>query len=127
MAANLVKTAQRLRRNHTDAERLLWRHLRNRQIEGVKFRRQQLIGRFIVDFVSFEKRMVIEVDGGQHSIEKDKDVERDLWLGQQGFKVLRFWNNEVLQNPDGVFEVIREHCLDHPHPSPPPSRGRGSS
>lgn len=78
-------------------------------MEGVKFRRQQPIGKYVVDFVSFEKRVVIEVDGGQHSEEVDK--ERDQWLNNEGFKVLRFWNNEVLKNTEGVFEVIRDRCL----------------
>jgi len=78
-------------------------------MDGVKFRRQQPIGKYIVDFVSFEKRIVIEVDGGQHSEEVDK--ERDQWLNNEGFKVLRFWNNEVLKNTEGVFEVIRDRCL----------------
>jgi very-short-patch-repair endonuclease len=73
-------------------------------MEGVKFRRQQPIGRFIVDFLSFEKKVIIEVDGGQYSEEVDKD--RDRWLNSQGFKILRFWNNEVLQNTEGVLEAI---------------------
>jgi very-short-patch-repair endonuclease len=77
-------------------------------MEGVKFRRQQPIGRFIVDFVSFEKKVIIEVDGGQHSEKVDKD--RDQWLNSQGFKILRFWNNEVLQNTEGVFEAIMHNC-----------------
>jgi len=104
----ITKLARNLRKSHTDAELLLWKYLRTRQTEGVKFRRQQPIGRFIVDFVSFEKKIIIEVDGGQHSEELDK--ERNQWLSDQGFKVLRFWNNEVLKNAEGVFEVIRNNC-----------------
>jgi len=80
-------------------------------MDGVKFRRQQPIGKYIVDFVSFEKRIVIELDGGQHSAEQERDRERDNWLSKQGFKVLRFWDNEVLQNLEGVLEVIRDRCL----------------
>ncbi len=91
-------------------------------MEGVKFRRQQPIGKYVVDFVSFEKRVVIEVDGGQHSEEVDK--ERDQWLNNEGFKVLRFWNNEVLKNTEGVFEVIRNTCSSTPSPDPS-HQGRG--
>ena len=80
-------------------------------MDGVKFRRQQPIGKYIVDFVSFEKRIVIELDGGQHSAEQERDRERDNWLSKQGFKVLRFWDNEVLNNIEGVLEVIRDRCL----------------
>jgi very-short-patch-repair endonuclease len=107
MEANITKLAKKLRRGQTDAESLLWKHLRTKQMEGVKFRRQEPIGRFIVDFVSFEKKVIVEVDGGQHSEEADK--EREQWLRSQGFKVLRFWNNEVLENTEGVLEVIRNN------------------
>ncbi len=111
----ITGTAKNLRKNLTDTERLLWKHLRARQLEGIKFRRQEPIGKFIVDFVSLEKQIVIEVDGGQHSVNEQKDRERDKWLRNEGFKVLRFWNNEVLENIDGVLEVIRKNCLS---PSP---------
>ncbi len=114
--------AKTLRKNNTEVERLLWGHLKTRQLEGIKFRRQQPIGRYIVDFVSFEKKIVIEIDGGQHSVGKNRDEERDNWLGAQGFKVLRFWNNEILENIEGVLEVIRDHCLFHPPLNPLPSR-----
>jgi len=116
---NIAKT---LRKRLTDAESLLWRHLRAKQLEGLKFRRQQPIGNYIVDFVCFEKGVVIEVDGGQHTIEKEKDNERDKWFEGQRFKVLRFWNNEVLMNIEGVLEAIRENCLSHP-PLTPPIKG----
>ena len=86
-----------------------------------KFRRQEPIGNYIVDFVCQEKRIVIEVDGGQHSTEHRRDNERDKWLKMQGYKVLRFWNNEVLTNTEGVLEVIRD-CLSHP-PLTPPLKG----
>jgi very-short-patch-repair endonuclease len=88
----------------------------------MKFRRQQLIGRYLVDFVCFEKRVIIEADGGQHSVETEKDKTRDEWFQSQGFKVLRFWNHEVLTNRQGVLEVIRTHCLSHP-PLTPPIKG----
>ncbi len=124
MSDKIIRIAKNLRKKSTDAERLLWRYLRAKQSEGVKFRRQQPIGNYVVDFVCFENRIVIEVDGGQHQIEKDKDMKRDKWLKEQGFVVLRFWNNEVLKNIEGVMEVIRVNCLCHPPPTPS-RRGRG--
>ena len=69
------------------------------------------MGNYVVDFVCFEKRMIIEVDGSQHQIERDKDNKRDRWFKEQGFRILRFWNNEVINNTDGVLTVIRENCL----------------
>ncbi|MEI6260317.1 MAG: DUF559 domain-containing protein [Deltaproteobacteria bacterium] len=103
--------AKELRNYSTDTERLLWRHLRNSQLEGVKFRRQQPIETYIVDFVSFEKRIVIELDGGQHAKNLEYDEQRNACLRANGFIVLRFWNNNVIQNTEGVLEVIRGHCL----------------
>jgi len=91
-------------------------------MQGLKFRRQQPIDNYIVDFVCFENRIIIEVDGGQHAAENNKDIERDTYLQRNGFKVLRFWNNEVLRNIDGVLEVIRENCLSPPPLNPLPSR-----
>ncbi len=111
MTAKLTKYAKRLRRNSTRAEALLWSRIRGRQIEGIKFRRQQPIENFIVDFISFEKRIVVELDGGQHTIDKDKDSERDRLLTENGFTVFRFWDNQVFENPDGVLEVIRKKCM----------------
>jgi very-short-patch-repair endonuclease len=109
--ADIIALGKALRNRPTDAEQLLWKHLRLKQMEGLKFRRQQPIDNYIVDFVCLEKRIVIEVDGGQHATQKDDDVVRDKYLRQQGFHVLRFWNNEVLQNINGVLEIIRESCL----------------
>jgi very-short-patch-repair endonuclease len=80
--------------------------LRAKQLEGLKFRRQEPIGKYIADFACHEKRIVIEVDGGQHSTNKKRDRERDNWFKEQGYKVLRFWNNEVLTNIAGVLEVL---------------------
>ena len=77
-------------------------------MEGVKFRRQQPFGKYIVDFISFSKKLVIEVDGGQHALQKEKDEVREQYIKGEGFRVLRFWNNEVLQNIEGVIEVIRQ-------------------
>jgi very-short-patch-repair endonuclease len=119
----LNNIAKNLRNRPTEAEKLLWRHLRAKQLEGLKFRRQQPIDNYVVDFVCFEKRIVIEIDGGQHAIQRDKDIVRDKYLIENEFKILRFWNNEVLQNIEGVLEVIRENCLCHPPLSPLPSKG----
>jgi len=112
MTPNLTKLAKDLRKNATQAETLLWSSLRARQIEGVKFRRQQPLEDFIVDFISFEKRIVIELDGGQHAEDRDKDEERDTCLKNNGFTVLRFWNSEVFENFEGVLETIRRKCID---------------
>lgn len=106
--------AKNLRKRSTDAEKLLWRHLRAKQLEGLKFRRQEPIDNYIADFVCFENRIVIELDGGQHAIEKERDIERDNYLKKHDFIVLRFWNNDVLTNIGGVLEVIRDNCLNHP-------------
>jgi len=124
---SLQDFARELRNSSTDVERLLWRHLRNRQIEGVKFRRQQPIETYIVDFISFEKKVVVELDGGQHSENRDYDTQRDNCLRANGYAVLRFWNNEILENIDGVLEVIRQRCLQaaSPTPQPPPVKGGG--
>ena len=122
MINRLVNTAKTLRKSQTDAEKLLWKllwkHLRAKQMEGFKFRRQQPLRNYVIDFICLEQSLVIEVDGGQHADNK-KDEERDAWLKSEGFKVLRFWNNEVLTNLKGVLEVIRESCLNHPPLTPP--------
>ena len=111
MTSNLIKNARKLRKNSTRAESLLWSKLRARQIEGIKFRRQQTIRNFIVDFVSFEKRIIIELDGGQHAQAKKKDSKRDKLLTENGFTVLRFWNNDIFKNLEGVLEVVRKKCV----------------
>ena len=110
MSNNLTLLAKDLRKNSTEAEKLVWKHLRAKQFNDLKFRRQQPIGRYIVDFVCFSKRIVIELDGGHHLVEKDKDNERDRWLESQGFRVLRFWNNEVFKNIEGVLLEMSKYC-----------------
>ncbi|MDY6908613.1 MAG: DUF559 domain-containing protein [Thermodesulfobacteriota bacterium] len=120
MSKNITPTAKTLRKRLTDAERILWTYLRAKQLEGLKFRRQAPIGKYIAAFVCHDKRIVIEVDGGQHSLNKDR--ERDNWFKEQGYKVLRFWNSEVLTNIAGLLEVIRGDCLSHPPLNPLPSR-----
>ena len=114
--------ARALRRNMTDAERRLWRGLRRKSL-GLKFRRQVPLGPYVVDFVCFESRLVVEVDGRQH-FDHPKDPQRDGWLARQGYKVLRFWNRDVLADGEGVLEAIRAELP--PPPNPPPQGGRGS-
>ena len=111
MTSKLIKYAKTMRKNPTVAELKLWSRLRSKQMEGLKFRRQQPIDDIIVDFVNFDKRIVIEVDGGQHANEKHKDKQRDEQLKEKGFSVLRFWNNDVIKRTDEVLERIRQECL----------------
>ncbi len=127
MGARDRAKARELRKNPTEAEQVLWRHLRMRQLGGFKFRRQQPLGPYIVDFVSFEKALIIELDGGQHSEQVAYDSERTAWLATQGFRVLRFWNDQVLKQIEAVKEVISEALgcrFDSPHLDPPPQGGR---
>jgi len=118
--------ARDLRANMTDAEQALWRRLRNRQLGGTRFRRQAPVGPFVADFLCHERKLIVEVDGGQHS-GAQSDLRRNAWLQANGYTVLRFWNNEVLQQMEGVLEAIAagsrsDQC---PHPSPPPE-GEGT-
>ena len=99
--------ARALRRNATDAERIMWRLLRDRRLDGVKFRRQVPIGPFVADFASVEHRLVVELDGGQHA-ESPSDAARNRFLAANGWRVVRFWNNEVMRNREGVFESIQQ-------------------
>lgn len=115
--------AKTLRRNMTDAEALLWRHLRAHRLDGQKFRRQQALGPYIVDFVHFGARVIVEADGGQHN-ESVKDEVRDAWLRNEGFQVLRFWNDQILQDTDRVLEVIwAAVTVTAPLPRPLPGEG----
>ncbi len=101
-----VAAARRLRRNSTDAERALWRWLRDRRFEGYKFRRQIPFDPYVVDFVCDDAKLVIEVDGGQHDWNRAKDEIRTRFIESLGFRVIRFWNNDVLSNMDGVLQQI---------------------
>ena len=112
--------ARDMRAAPTDAEAVIWRQLRAHRFAGHKFKRQQPIGNYILDFVCFEAKVIVEVDGGQHN-GSISDRSRDQWLGSQGFLVLRFWNNEVLQNLEGVLTRILEVVT--PSPSVPLPRG----
>ena len=112
-----VDRARKLRNFSTKAELKLWNQLRARSLDGRKFIRQHPIGPYIADFVCREKRLVIEVDGGQHSL-NERDRSRDQWLVERGYKVLRFWNNEVLENIEGVLEAIKFALAETPpHPA----------
>ena len=124
--ANVAKTrlARRLRKNSTPAERRLWRYLHSRSLGGFKFVRQQPLGPYVVDFICREKRLVVEVDGGQHA-ENERDARRDEWLLKHRYRILRFWNNEVLGNIEGVWDTIfaAASAAAPPHPDPLPARG----
>jgi very-short-patch-repair endonuclease len=109
---------RRLRKNPTEAEQRLWKNLRLRQLGGFRFRRQQPLGEYIVDFVCFERRLIIEVDGGQHSEKMSYDSERDEWLKAQGFSILRFWNHQVLTEIESVKEIIYNSLKDKASPPP---------
>jgi len=97
--------ANRLRRNMTDAERKLWLALRDRRLDNSKFRRQSTIGPYVVDFLCIEARLIVEVDGGQHN--ENVDAPRSRFLEQRGYQILRFWNNDVMENFEGVLQTIR--------------------
>jgi very-short-patch-repair endonuclease len=110
LGGKLTRYAKILRRGSTEAEKLLWSKLKAKQLDGLKFRRQQPVGSFIVDFVCFEKGVVVELDGGQHAENAPRDAGRDGILMRNGFRVLRFWNDDVLQNIDGVVDAIGRNC-----------------
>jgi very-short-patch-repair endonuclease len=118
-----------LRRNATDAEQVLWRELRARRLGGHKFRRQWTIGPYIADFCCVEGGVMVEADGGQHNPEKDR--ARTAYLHSEGFRVLRFWNNDILSNLDGVLLTILDALggpkkEEDPHPNPLPRAGEGA-
>lgn len=98
----------------TDAERALWRRLRDHQMAGLHFRRQEAVGPYVVDFICRAAALVIELDGGQHVLTAPQDAERSRYLELQGLRVLRFWNNDVLSNPDGVVARIGEAVTPPP-------------
>jgi very-short-patch-repair endonuclease len=104
MASSIART---LRQNPTDAERRLWSRLRRRQLDGCRFRRQVPLGPYVVDFACLAARLVIEIDGGQHTWQAENDAARTSWLEAKGFRVLRFWNNDVHGNLEGVLDAVR--------------------
>ena len=101
-----------MRSKMTDTENRLWHHLRNRRLENLKFRRQVVLGRYIVDFLCCDKKIIIEVDGGQHDEQRLYDEKRIIFLESLGFRVLRFWNDEVLIETDAVLEHILRICAN---------------
>lgn len=121
--------ASQLRREATDAEQKVWLAVRDRRLVGFKFRRQAMIGPFVVDFLCARKRLIVELDGGQHTEEGDR--RRTAFLEARGYRVLRFWNNEMLGNTDGALIVVLDHLKaapdahDRPSPSPLPQAGEG--
>ncbi len=119
---------QSMRSHPTQAEHVLWQHLRQRQMSGCKFRRQHPFNDYVLDFVCLERSLAVELDGGQHASQVDRDIQRDDALTRAGFRVLRFWNNEVLDNTEAVLNVILAALGDEPHPLPsPPIEGEGAS
>jgi len=103
---NLNTRAKELRTKQTDAEHFLWRRLRNRRLEGYKFRRQMALPPYIADFVCLEPKLIVEVDGAHHLLQQEYDAERTKYLQVQGFTVLRFWNDEVLRDIDLVLDAV---------------------
>ncbi|WP_454184818.1 endonuclease domain-containing protein [Porphyrobacter sp. MBR-49] len=120
---DLLPLAKRMRREPTEAEAKLWSMLRGQRLGGLKFKRQEQLGDYIVDFVCFSARLIVEADGGQHAENKD-DAVRDAWLTEQGFRVLRFWNNDILGNPESVARLILD-AAQGPLPNPSPEVGEG--
>lgn len=118
----LKQHARRLRHEMTDAERKLWQVLRARQCEGMRFCRQMRLDNYIVDFVCLERKLIIELDGGQHALQSGYDGRRDAYLQSQGFRLIRFWNHEVMANLEGVMMAVRS-ALTPTLPSP--ERGEG--
>lgn len=111
MPSRTTQRARDLRTHLTDAEQRLWHHLRRRQLAGARFRRQHPIGPYITDFTCIECRLVIELDGGQHTDRADYDAARDAFLQRRGYRVLRYWNNQVLQETEAVLEDILRHLV----------------
>jgi len=108
-----------LRRGGTDAEQLLWRHLRSRQLDGFKFRRQMWFCGFIADFACVEAKLIVEADGGQHAEATEYDDRRSAAFAAEGYRTLRFWNNDVLENIEGVLTAIRDALPSPSHPAAP--------
>ena len=127
---NQLEFARQLRSKQTDTENLLWSRLRAHRLSGLKFRRQQPIGAYVVDFVCPEKKLIIELDGGQHQERIGYDAVRDAWLKSEGYIVLRYWNNEVMGNLEGVLEDIGRvagvFAEISPSPQPLSLQGRGA-
>ena len=113
-----TRRSRELRNNATPAERKLWKRIRNRQLSGIRFNRQVPIGPFICDFAARTALVIIELDGGQHAVRTLEDERRTRFLEGRGYRVLRFWNNHVLENVEGVVTVIQNALNDRPSPNP---------
>jgi len=116
--------AKKLRQQSTDAERVLWKYLRAHRMAGYKFRRQVVIEPYIVDFVCLQARLIVEADGGHHLEQVEDDLKRSVFLESLGYKVIRFWNDEILGETDTVLEEIHRCLIEVPSPQPSPG-GRG--
>ncbi len=123
--AVLQRRARVLRSNSTDAERYLWRDLRRRQLAGYRFRRQVPVAGYVADFACLEAGLIVELDGSQHLERRHYDARRDERLRAAGFRVLRFWDNDVLRDTQSVLEVVLAWLKQCPHPSLPPQAGEG--
>jgi very-short-patch-repair endonuclease len=127
----LLDKAKKLRSEQTDAEQRMWYFVRAHRFMGLKFKRQKPIGHYIADFLCDERKLIVELDGSQHQDERNYDRRRDAWLREQGFTVLRFWNNGVMEQTEAVLEAIRvaaQQALSAQHalsPGPSPASGRG--
>jgi very-short-patch-repair endonuclease len=120
--------ARRLRRNQTDAERVLWFRLRGRRLAGLKFKRQVPVDRYVADFLCSDGKLIVEIDGGQHDQQRERDSIRTATLEAMGYLVLRFWNSDIMQNTEGVLQdilsTVSQSRFDPPHPNPLPSGER---
>ncbi len=114
--------ARALRRNQTDAERVFWQAVNGKQLHGHRFRRQHPLGNYIVDFICLEKKLIVELDGEQHGFGKHMlhDAKRDAWLEQRGYRVVRYWNDEVYNNLEGVLTELAIYLRDPAYGPPPP-------
>ena len=121
------RRAKSLRGNMTDAEKRLWSALRANRFQGLSFRRQTPIGPFIVDFVCHERRVIIELDGGQHAMRAEQDREREKWLELKGYRIIRFWNSDVLRNRNAVLEMIARELHVGVFEQPPSRHSRTAS
>jgi very-short-patch-repair endonuclease len=125
-----TELARHLRRRQTDAERQLWFRLRDRRLAGLKFKRQVPIGGYVVDFLCADARLIVEIDGGQHQTQSRADASRTATLEKIGYLVVRYWNNDILSNIDGVLHDILSVIpqeLSPPHPDPLPGGEREKS
>ena len=117
LSSKIKNNSRDLRKNMTDVERMLWAKIRSHQLQGFRFRRQHPVGNYIADFVCIELKLIIELDGGQHSNQQEYDMERTQWLQTKGYKMVRFWNNDVIENLEGVLLTISTY-LPPSQPSP---------